>query len=72
MKQSRKIVNEIVEKRGRGRPRSVSDNDLAPAVAVRLPRIVLDQIDASVAKNSMKRSDAICELLTDAFKKGKR
>jgi len=46
-----------------GRPRSVSAEELAPAVAVRLPPTVLAEIDALGAS----RSDAIRVLLEEAF-----
>jgi hypothetical protein len=67
MKAPRKIVNENVKKRGKGRPRSVSDDDLAPAVAVRLPRAILAQVDAWATEKGMKRSDAIRDMVTYAI-----
>jgi predicted DNA binding CopG/RHH family protein len=67
MKTSRKIVNKNVEKRGKGRPRTVSDNDTAPAVAVRLPKHLLTQVDTWAAEEGMKRSDVIREMVAYAI-----
>jgi hypothetical protein len=66
MKESRPLVNESKKKRT-GRPRSVSAEDLAPAVAVRLPTAVLAQVDDWAAKIGMTRSDAIRDMVTYAI-----
>jgi hypothetical protein len=65
MKQSEIIVNGIQKKKV-GRPRTVSDDDLAPAVSVRLPRDVLVQVDRLVT-DDRKRSDVIRELVSEAM-----
>jgi Arc/MetJ-type ribon-helix-helix transcriptional regulator len=65
MKKTRSIVNESAKKK-MGRPRSVSENGLAPAVAVRLPLEILAEIDRMAANSGKKRSDVIRELVTAA------
>jgi hypothetical protein len=62
MKRSRIFVNES-QKKKLGRPRSVSAEGLAPAVAVRLPLAVLSQVDNWSAKTSLTRSEAIRRLV---------
>jgi hypothetical protein len=68
MKKVKTFVNETVRKK-MGRPRSVSENGLAPAVAVRLPPVVLAEIDRIAAASGMKRSDVIRDLVTAAIRK---
>ena len=58
MKRSRTLVNES-QKKKMGRPRSVSAEDLARAVAVRLPPAVLSQVDSWTAEKDMTRSEAV-------------
>lgn len=67
MKRSRTIVNESQKKMGR--PRTVSADGLAPAVAVRLPRDVLAEIDRMAAEGGQKRSDVVRDLVTAAIKR---
>jgi metal-responsive CopG/Arc/MetJ family transcriptional regulator len=43
-----------------------------PTVAVRLPPEVLAQVDRAAKDSGKKRSDIIRDLITDAFKKGKK
>ena len=49
-----------------GRPRSVSKDGDAPAVAVRLPLDVLEQVEKWAAAKGMSRSDAIRDMVTYA------
>jgi len=50
-----------------GRPRSVSDNDQAPAVSVRLPHRVLNRVEQWAAEKGVKRSDLIREIVSKAI-----
>src|SRR5215467_14578636 len=59
------------QKRTPGRPRSVSADDLATAVAVRLPRDVLAAVTQWAVDNETTRSDAIRRLLEKALGKAK-
>jgi len=68
MKKVKIIVNETVRKK-MGRPRSVSENGLASAVAVRLPPVVLAEIDRMATASGMKRSDVIRNLVTTAIRR---
>jgi hypothetical protein len=63
----RKTIVHESSKAKMGRPRSVSDNDLAPAISVRLPPTVLVQVEAWAAKKGVKRSDAIRDMVTYAI-----
>lgn len=71
MKKTSTIVNESA-KRKMGRPRSVSGNGLASAVAVRLPPEILAEIDRMAAAGGKKRSDVIRELVTAAVEAAAR
>jgi hypothetical protein len=65
MKQSRTIVHES-QKKKMGRPRSVSgdtDDDLAPAIAVRLRRSILTKVESWAASSGVSRSDVIRDLV---------
>jgi hypothetical protein len=62
MKQSRTIVHES-QKKKMGRPRSVSEDDLAPAVSVRLRRSILAKVEAWAANSGVSRSDVIRDLV---------
>jgi len=66
MKQSRTIVHES-QKKKMGRPRSVSDDDLAPAVAVRLRRSILAKVEAWAANSGVSRSDVIRDMVEQAL-----
>jgi hypothetical protein len=69
MKQSRTIVHES-QKKKMGRPRSVSDasdDDLAPAVAVRLRRSILAKVEAQAANSGVSRSDVIRGMVEQAL-----
>ena len=71
MKPSRTIVHES-QKKKMGRPRSVSEDDLAPAISVRLPPVVLSQVDRWTAEKEMTRSETVrwlVELGLDAASK---
>jgi hypothetical protein len=71
MKQSRTIVNKS-EKKKMGRPRSVSDDIQAPAVAVRLPVDVLAEVDERAAKDGVKRSEVLRDLVVQAIRKRRK
>ena len=69
MKQSRTIVHESKKKK-MGRPRSVSgdtDDDLAPAIAVRLRRSILAKVEAWAANSGVSRSDVIRDMVEQAL-----
>ncbi len=67
MKRSRDIVNKT-EKRQPGRPRTVSDNDDARAIAVRLPPKVLAVVDEYRAEmGGITRSKAVRDMLAHAI-----
>lgn len=66
MKRSRPIVNKKAEKKI-GRPRSVSDDDPAPAVAVRLPPGIAAHVDRLAADSGKKRSEVIRDLVAEAI-----
>jgi metal-responsive CopG/Arc/MetJ family transcriptional regulator len=51
-----------------GRPRTVSDNDDAPAITVRLPPKILAVVDEYAAEmNGITRSKAVRDMLTHAI-----
>jgi hypothetical protein len=62
MKQSSTIVHES-QKKKMGRPRSVSEDDLAPAVSVRLRRSILAKVEAWAADSGVSRSDVIRDMV---------
>jgi hypothetical protein len=69
MKQSRTIVHES-QKKKMGRPRSVSEDDLAPAVSVRLRRSILAKVEARAADSAVSRSDVIRDMVEQALAAG--
>jgi hypothetical protein len=58
-----------VRQKKMGRPVTI-DGDRT--VTIRLPAELLDAIDAWASANAVSKSEAIRQLLTDAFKKGKK
>jgi hypothetical protein len=66
MKRSRNIVDKTQRKKV-GRPR-LSENDVAPAVSVRLPPAVMAVVDSYAAEmGGLTRSKAVRDMLTHAI-----
>ena len=66
MKQSKNIVDKTQRKKV-GRPR-LSENDVAPAVSVRLPPAVMAVVDSYAAEmGGLTRSKAVRDMLTHAI-----